>query len=142
MRKRLYFLLPTLESAHKVVDELLLARIDVQHIHVMAKEGQNIGDLPEASLFQKSDIVHGIETGMVIGGLSGLIGSLAVITVLQPGSSTKNTRLKEFEQAMEEGKILIMADVPMIMVDSVTHKVEAHKQVITAGEDPSIPAFP
>lgn len=168
MRKRLYFLLPNLESASNIVDELLLARIDEHHIHVMAKDGTELGDLPEATIFQKSDIVHGIESGMVIGGISGLVGSVIAITALQLGSmmglivlgctlfgaafgvwtsgmigsSAKNTRLKEFEGAMEEGKILLMADVPLEKVTEVTHKVEAHKQTILGGEEPSIPAFP
>jgi len=168
MRKRLYFLLPNLDSAQQVVNELLLARIDDHHIHVMAKEGTDLGDLPEATLFEKSDIVHGIETGMVIGGISGLVGSIIAITALQLGSmmglvvlgctifgagfgiwtsgmigsSTKNTRLKEFESAMESGKILIMADIPLVQVENITHKIEAHKNAVMGGSEPSMPAFP
>ena len=168
MRKRLYFLLPSLDSAHKVVDELLLSRIDEQHIHVMAKEGTSLGNLPEATIFQKSDIVHGLESGMIIGGISGFVGSIVAIAALQLGSmmgivvlgctifgagigiwtsgmigsSTKNTRLKEFESAMDDGMILIMADIPIILVDSITHKVETHKNAVIGGSEPSIPAFP
>ena len=168
MRKRLYFLLPNLDSAQQIVNELLLARIDDHHIHVMAKEGTDLGDLPEATLFEKSDIIHGIETGMVIGGISGLVGSIIAITALQLGSmmglvvlgctifgagfgiwtsgmigsSTKNTRLKEFESAMESGKILIMADVPLVQVETITHKIEAHKNAVMGGSEPSMPAFP
>jgi len=168
MRKRLYFLLPNIDSAKQIVDELLIARIDDHHIHVMAKEGSDLGDLPEATIFQKSDIVHGIETGMVIGGISGLLGSIIAITAFQLGSmmglvvlgctvfgalfgiwssgmigsSTKNTRLKEFESAMESGKILLMADVPMEKVSEITHKVESHQEIKLGGEEPSIPAFP
>lgn len=168
MRKRLYFIIPNLALAKTVVDELLLSRIDESHIHVMAKDGTDLDDLPEATLFQKSDIVHGIESGMVIGGVSGLVGSIVAILALQLGSmmglvvlgctifgaafgiwtsgmigsSTKNTRLKEFEQAMEDGKLLIMADVPVERVEDITHKIEAHKQTILGGSEPSIPAFP
>ena len=46
--RRLYFLLPNLDVTHKVVDELLLARIEVRHIHVIAKEGTPLKDLAEA----------------------------------------------------------------------------------------------
>jgi len=168
MRKRLYFLLPNLEEAKATVDELLLSRIDENHIHVMAKQGIDLGDLPEASIFQTSDIVHGVETGLVIGGLSGLVGSIIAITALQVGSvmgfvvlgctvfgagfgvwmsgmigsSTKNSRLKDFEQSMEDGKILLMVDVPMDKVEDITHKMQAHKKTIIGGSDPSMPAFP
>ncbi len=44
--RRLYFLLPNLDVTHKVVDELLLARIEERHIHVIAKEGTPLQDLP------------------------------------------------------------------------------------------------
>ena len=59
MRRRLYFLLPNIARARQVVDELLLARIDDHHIHVIAKEGTPLGDLPQASMLQRSDFVHG-----------------------------------------------------------------------------------
>ncbi len=168
MRKRLYFLLPDLEEAKITVDELLLARIDDHHIHVMAKDGIDLGDLPEASILQTSDIVHGVETGIVIGGISGLVGSIIAITALQAGSimglivlgctlfgagfgvwaagmigsSVKNSRLKKFEQSMQDGKILLIVDVPMDKVGEITHTLQAHKQAIMGGSDTSMPAFP
>jgi hypothetical protein len=168
MRKRLYFLLPDLGEAKTTVDELLLARIDEHHIHVMAKDGTDLEGLPKATLFQTSDIVHGIETGMVIGGISGFVGSIIAITALQVGSimglvvlgctlfgagfgvwtsgmigsSTKNSRLKEFETSIDEGKILLMADVPMDKVEDITRKMKAHKKTILGGSEPSMPAFP
>lgn len=168
MIKRLYFLLPDIPSTQAIVDELLLARIDAQHIHVMAREGTELDDLPEASLLQKSDIVHGVETGLVIGGISGLLGGLIAIYALQLGSamgvvvlgcsifgagfgiwtsgmigaSTRNTRLRGFEQAMNQGKILLMADVPLNKVELINRKVQQHKEAIASGSDPGIPAFP
>jgi len=168
MRKRLYFLLPDLPDAKTIVNELLIARIDDHHIHVMAKEGTSLGDLPEATLFQKSDFVHSIETGMVVGGISGLVGGVIAIVALQLGSmmglivlgctifgagfgiwtsgmigsSIKNTRLKEFEQSMEDGKILIMVDVPTEKIESITEQVKKHKEIILGGEDHTMPAFP
>ena len=44
--RRIYFLLPDVEVARKVVDELLLARIADDNIHVIAKEGTAMKDLP------------------------------------------------------------------------------------------------
>jgi len=168
MRKRLYFLLPNLEETNNTVDELLLARIDEHHIHVMAKQGTDLGDLPEATIFQTSDLVHGVEAGMVIGGLTGLVGSLVAIYSMQAsstmglivlgctvfgavlgiwtagmiGSSTKNSRLKEFEQSMEDGKILLMVDVPISKVVDITKKMKAHKTTIMGGSETSLPVFP
>ena len=66
MRRRLYFLLPDIESTRKTVDELLLAHIEFGHMHVMARESISLKGLPEANLLQKSDVVHGFESGMII----------------------------------------------------------------------------
>lgn len=168
MRKRLYFVLPNLSETKAIVDELLLSRIDDHHIHVMAKEGTDLEGLPEATLLEKSDIIHGIEMGMVIGAASGLVGSIIAITALQLGSmmglvvlgctlfgagfgiwtsgmigsSTRNTRLKAFEQAMEDGKILVMADIPVDKVTAISSKIKSHKDTVDGGSEPSMPAFP
>ncbi len=39
MLRRIYCLVPNLEVARKVVDEVLLARVEEKHIHVLAKRG-------------------------------------------------------------------------------------------------------
>ena len=39
MRRRLYFIMPDLPSARKMMDDLLLARIEERHIHVLARRG-------------------------------------------------------------------------------------------------------
>ena len=75
--RRLYFLLPDLATARTVVDELLLARIEERHIHVIAKEGCTLEDLPEASLLQKSDFVPAVERGIALGGATGALAGLA-----------------------------------------------------------------
>lgn len=40
-----------------IVDELLLARIEERHLHVVAREGTPMEDLPEARVAQSSDLV-------------------------------------------------------------------------------------
>ena len=132
MRKRLYFLLSDLDSTRNIVDELLLARIEAPRIHVLAKDDTSLDNLPKATLFETSDIVHGIESGLIIGGLSGFIAGIAASLVLSLdtsmtgvlilactliaalfgiwmssmiGSDVRNSRLKEFEDALNNGKI-------------------------------------
>jgi len=73
MRRRLYFLLPDLKSARQVVNELLLARIEARRIHVLAQRGMDLEDLPEASVFQKTDVVHGAQVGVVLGAVGGAL---------------------------------------------------------------------
>ena len=80
MRRRMYFLLPDVPTARQVVDELLLARIDDRHMHVLAKEGTTMEDLPQATLLQKSDFVHGVEQGLAVGGVTGVLAGLVAVT--------------------------------------------------------------
>jgi MFS family permease len=170
MRRRLYFLLPNVARARQVVDELLLARIDDHHIHVMAREGTTLGDLPAASLLQRSDFVHGIEIGLSVGGATGVLAGLIAIafppegielggwTLLVTalagsiigawvagmiGTDIPNSQLKTFESAVAAGQILMMVDVPKEKVETVTNMIRKHHpEADMHGIEPTIPAFP
>ena len=170
MKKRLYFVLPNLAAAQTVHKELLLARINEDHIHAIAKEGISLKDLPEASFLQRSDVVHGAQLGFIIGGFTGvLLGSLAAATgFLVPGLEVwsvgslaiggaflgtwtssmvainiPNTRLKPFQKALENGQILLMVDVAARRVDEITEMVARHHpEAELHPVEPTIPAFP
>ena len=170
MRRRLYFLLPNVARARQAVDELLLARIDDSHIHVLAKDGIPLGDLPQANLLQRSDFVHGVELGISVGGATGVLAGLVAITfppggialggwtVLacalagavigawvagMIGTDVPNSQLREFEEAVEQGQILMMVDVPRGKVDDVTRMIKRHHpEADMHGIEPTIPAFP
>jgi hypothetical protein len=168
--RRLYFLLPSLSMTNQVVDELLLKRIDDHHIHVVAKEGIPLGDLPEANLLQKSDFIPAVERGLAVGGITGMLAGLAAITfppaglVLGGGAvlgtslagagvgawvagmigvDVRNTQIDRFQSALEKGEILVMVDVPKDRVEAIEELVHSHHpQVEMAGTEPQIPAFP
>jgi uncharacterized membrane protein YeaQ/YmgE (transglycosylase-associated protein family) len=170
MRRRLYFLLPNVARARQVVDELLLARIDDHHIHAMAREGTELGDLPKANLLQRSDLIHGMEIGLSVGGATGIIAGLIAVffppdgialgglTLLVTaiagaligawvsgmiGTDIPNTQLKAFAGAIAEGQILMLVDVPKASVESVTKMiVRHHPEAGMHGIEPTIPAFP
>ena len=82
--RRLYFTLPDITTANTVVDELLLKRVDDHHIHVVAREGTPMGDLPEASLLQKSDFIPAVERGLAVGGITGILAGIAAVTFPPP----------------------------------------------------------
>ena len=65
MKRRIYWLLPDLESARRTMDDLLLARIDYRHIHFVAREDRNMAGLHAANLLQTSDVVRSAEMGLV-----------------------------------------------------------------------------
>src|SRR5213079_2392246 len=58
MRRRLYFLLPDVESARHTADDLLLARVEDRHMHFLARRGTDLGELHEASYLFKTDLLH------------------------------------------------------------------------------------
>lgn len=47
--RRIYFLVPDLDTTRKIVDELLLARVEERHIHIVAKSNIPLENLPEAT---------------------------------------------------------------------------------------------
>lgn len=171
MRRRIYYLLPDLPSAHRVMKDLLLARVDEAHIHFLAKEGIDLSGLHPANLLQESDIVHGAEMGLIIGGATGLLtglitaffvlsgsgmpwGAVVLITFLvgalfgtwvssMIGSSAPNSKLKPFREAITKGEILLMVDVPKLRVEEVEKLLrKTHPEAHLEGTDPTIPAFP
>lgn len=170
--RRLYFLIPTVDSATKIVDELLLARIEQRHIHIAAADHHALlqANLPEAGLLQESDFVPAVERGLAIGGATGILAGIAAVAlpgvglVLGGGAilgiglagaglgawasgmigvSAPSSRLKEFESAIIEGNLLMMVDVPKQQVDEVTELIKKHHpEVDVEGTEPVIPAFP
>jgi hypothetical protein len=170
MRRRLYFMLPDVASARLIRDELLLARIEDSHLHVLAKDGIPLSGLHEASILQKTDFVHGAEVGLAIGGGIGIIAGLValffppagvnlqLVTILvtalvgaafgawvssMVASSVPNSRLRTFESAIEAGRILMMVDVPSSRVDEIRKLVASHHpEAMDSGVEPAIPAFP
>ncbi len=170
MIRRIYFLVPDVSTTKRIVDELLLARIDDRHIHVIAKSGTPMEDLPEANLFQKSDFIPAVERGLALGGSVGILAGLVAITLPASapmlaggvllmailsgagigawaggmiGVSVGNTRIKQFEDAIEAGQLLLLADVPKSRVEEIEERVKQHiPQVEIEGTEPTIPAFP
>ena len=167
--KRIYFLIPNIEMTKKIVDELLLARVNESNIHVLAKRNTPLDNLPEASFLQKSDFIPALEQGMAVGGLAGILFGLAAVTYFSSlhlngsmvllsallgvgfgawvfsmvGSSIGNRRLKQFAGAIENGDFLMMVDVPSQRVNGVEQLVkDKHPRAQFEGVEPNIPAFP
>ena len=170
MRKRLYFVLPDVSSANRTADDLLLARIEDRHMRFLAKRGTDLGRLHEAGSQQKSDRVHGAQTGMAAGAFCGMLLGIAVfawqpeglnisqmfilgMTLLgslfgiwtgsMAGASVPNSRLKQFQQDMDAGRVLLMVDVPRQRIDEIQELIgRRHPEAFARGQEPSIPAFP
>ncbi len=169
MRRRLYFLLPDLESARAIERELLLAKVEDQHMHFLAREGINLGTLHVANLLQRSDLLHGMGIGMVVGGATGALagflisateagaalglGSVLILAILGAlvgtwasgmiAVSIPNTQLRRFQDALEQGRILLMVDVPPKRVREIREMIlSRHPEALAGGQEVHMPAFP
>src|SRR3954453_1373347 len=89
MRRRLYFVLPDIQCARAMLNDLLLARIEVRHIHFLSKRDSLPDDLPEASVLQKTDIVHGAQTGIGVGGIVGAAAGALLVSFPPEGVTLK-----------------------------------------------------
>ncbi|SDZ04900.1 hypothetical protein [Nitrosomonas sp. Nm33] len=60
--QRIHFLVPDINVARSFVDELLLAQIEEQHIHIIVKRDTPLEEeeLPKANLLQKSGFIQQI----------------------------------------------------------------------------------
>ena len=170
MKRRIYFLLPDINNAKIVHNELLLARVEERNMHVLARDDISLVGLPEASILEKSDLIHGLQLGFIVGGftgitlamtaylsgmivpgwetisMTGIIGGCAFVgswTSSMVAISIQNTRLKEFMKDVNSGQILYMVDVPVNRIDEITNLVcLKHPEVTNRGIDHTIPAFP
>lgn len=171
MRHRMYFVLPDVAAAERTTDDLLLARIEERHIHCLARRGTPMGKLHEASFLQKSDLAHGTQVGFLVGGVAGV--ALGIVLVFVPvaghatlplvavliatvggamfgawassmiAASTPNSRLARFGKDFEQGRVLMMVDVPAGRVDEIRDLVgKRHPDASQHGLEPAIPAFP
>ena len=153
-----------------VLNELLLARIEEKHLHIIAKSGTPLENLPEANLLQKSDFIPAVEQGVVVGGSTGILAGLVAIALPATapviaggvllattlagagygayiggmiGMSYDSRRIKQFEDEIEAGKFLLLADVPKDQVEYLETCVKKHlPQVEIEGTEPHIPSFP
>ena len=168
--RRIYFLVPSVASARSIVDELLLARIEARHIHVIAREDTPLENLPQANVAQNTDLVPALQRGVAAGGLAGLLAGLLAVT-LPPaglvlgggallgltlfgagfgawmssmvGIGLPNSRIEKFQKAIADGELLMMIDVSPLRVEEIEALVTLHHaEAELEGADPNIPLSP
>jgi hypothetical protein len=170
MKRRLYFLLPDVESATRTCNDLLLARVEDRHMHFLAKRGTDLGELHEAGYLLKTDLMRGAGIGLFVGALGGvLLGYMivnhppegthpglaaAVIATIvgvllgiwmgsMAAAAVPNSRLKQFNDEISRGKVLLIVDVPYARVDRIREIVAArHPEVVLSAQETRYPAFP
>lgn len=151
--ERLYFLIPNKGIAHAIVSELRNNAVSEEHIHIVAHERIELDNLPEGNLTHNSDLVPALERGAVTGGVAGLLAGLAVIAfppagiVIGTGAvlagtlagagfgawvsgmigvRLPNTELKEYEDRISRGELLMLVDVDEDRSEAVAQMIRRH----------------
>jgi hypothetical protein len=149
--RRIYFLSPNVETTRKIVDELRGEKIEDHHMHILAKRDTPLENLPEATVFQKTDFIPALERGAALGGTTGLLAGLiglrfagfaiaggpllgilfygATIGALMSGLSgleVGNSRVKQYSDAIERGELLVMVDIPKERIDAISKLIIKH----------------
>jgi len=155
--RRLFFLLPDVESCKLLVDELKQYGIPERHLHAIASLEVSLEGLPQATDWEKTEVKHGLEWGIGLGGMAGLLGGLMAVAFPVGGlvvgggalalgaaagagfggivsalmkSEEHNHDLDEYKEEIEAGEILLMVDVPREYMEEVREMILArHPEV-------------
>ena len=166
MRLRMYVTLPDVASARKLADDLLLARIEDRHMHFLARRGTDLGELHQATYLQKTDAVNAAFRGLGIGGAMGVVIGIVIVYTMRVelvavligaivgaglgawvssmvGLQVGNSSLKDFEKDIQDGKILLMLDIPAARYEEIRRVIaRTHPEASDRGNEPTVPAFP
>ncbi len=163
---KLYFLVPTLELAERIVADLEAVGIGEDDIGVVAQERHAVGDLPRADLTDTSAVgdagkrgavvggtaglvaglvVAGIPGGFVVGGLALLGGTIAggaigasIASVL--GMASSNEEVAKFERAIADGELLMIVHCDDDQRERVKRVVvDRHPRAAFGGENDAVP---
>lgn len=166
--RRLFFLLPDVEGCKLLVDELKQYGVPERHLHAIASVTQSLEGLPQATEWEKTEIKRGLEWGIGLGGVAGLLGGLMAVAFPVGGlvvgggallagaaagagfggvvsalmkSEEHNHDLDEYREEIERGEILLMVDIPRDHVEQVRGMILARHPEVRIHVAP-IPATP
>lgn len=149
--RRIYFLTPNIEVTHKIVDELRSLGIEDHHLHVLAKRDTPLQDLPEANELQKTDFIAAVERGAALGASTGLLagliglrfagfaiagapilgvlffgGTIGAIMSGLAGLQVGNSKVRQYEKAIENGELLVLVDLAKDRIDEISQQISKH----------------
>ncbi len=165
MTTRLYFLVDGDDPAQQVVHDLRDAGIDDREIHAVAhRERYPLEGVPEANFTERTDFLPAARRGVALGGTLGFLAGLAAVALPVPGTvlaggamvasltaagaavgtwsatligiGITHRDLQPFEEALEQGRILILVDVADEQVEEIKALIRRHDAdvVIASGD--------
>ena len=145
--EKLLFLAPDVETAQAAIATLRRHGLGDDELGVLANDATRVESLPDADVEDDSDVVPAFARGIAAGGATGLVAGLAALafppvglvaggaalvatTTLGGasfgafasalvGTSVENSQLREYEEAVGRGEILVIADVEEERMDAI-----------------------
>lgn len=153
MRRRLEFIFPDIKTAKHAWKELLLACVNNDCIHFIAKPDVELGKmLQRANVFESTDMIHqgfkGVVLGAVLGLLIGLLtvatqpwytemhwtGVVTITTIIGAVSGAiwlamlgvcfTNSDLDNAKARIKQGEIMMIVTVPLGRIDEICALVD------------------
>lgn len=166
--RRLYFLVPDIETTHRVIRALESEGVDDHHVHVVAAPGTELDDLPEATAKQTSYLMPAMKKGAEYGGTMGLLvgllalslpgvvlagGAMLAMGVLGAGMGAclgcllgldiENIHVKKYASAIAGGQILVLVDVPEDRMGEFQALIKRHYPDVNLEDtEATLPEFP
>ncbi len=136
MHRRLYFIFSDKQQAQQALTDLTQAGVDQGHIHALAREGVDLGTLPQATGPQRRDLALRLENIVwrgnlvlfalalltllagIFSGISALslLGMAVMLATFIGGAlfayQVPDAHLDEFRGALAHGDIVLLVDVP------------------------------
>lgn len=160
MPKHIY-IVPNPQQCKLVVDSLYELGLTDEHIGVVAKDNVSLEALPEADYEDENDLVGGAKRGAAVGGAAGLLAGMSAVALAPAGIviggaglalatmggasfgtfvaamigvSVPNSQLREYEEKMEKGSVLLIVELEEGSIDSIQSELKArHPDIIAEG---------
>lgn len=153
--KRLYFLVPTIQSTSVIVKELQEFGLKNDQIHVVGKNHDKLqaAHLHEAGILETTDVLHAMKLGARYGALAGLavgvtaawllsltwlVAALVVAGVTSFGAlfgtwasslvgiSLPEPGVKKFRNMVKGGQLLMLVDIPKEQEQTIVDSIKRH----------------
>ena len=158
MKERLFFFVPEIDAAKRVIDDLKSFELNEEDLHVIARQDVQLEPLPEPDLQHRSDVIDAAKRGAMTGGTIGLLGSVVAVTLPATGLalgggailagtalgtalgtwfstligvSVPNQDVEEYRHRIERGELMVIIDCePERMAALQTLMRERHADIV------------
>lgn len=150
--QRLYFLIPNADTTSHIAEELWQMGLSQNDLHVVGRDWEPLEreGVPVATLRETTDVFNAPKRGVPLGAGLGIVLGIIIHFVLGPslliiipamalfgalfglwtstmvGVAVKDVKVSKYKHALNEGALLMIADVPSEHEESAKNVVRRH----------------